>query len=371
MKKTTGLFHDELCLWHSTQGLFSLVLPVGSWVQPPPSAGLAESPESKRRAISLMEVSGLSQQISIQSAPSANEANLTTVHPTQYLKRFEELSVSGGGEIGAFAPFGPGSYEIAKKSAGLAIEAVDSVLSGRFKNAYSMSRPPGHHCGRETPMGFCLLANIAIAVEVAQQKHGLNKIAVIDWDVHHGNGTQEIFYNRSDVLTISIHQDGCFPPGYSGLDDSGEDDGKGFNINIPLMPGGGDHAYTHAMRKIVLPAIDRYQPELIVVASGYDAGGFDPLGRMLLHSESYRSMTDMMKAAASEHCGGKLVVVHEGGYSEAHVPFCVHAVIESLSEQRTEVVDPSLEMMESWQPNNRFNDLQVDLIEEIATKHHL
>ena len=216
-----------------------MVLPVGSWVQPPPSAGLAESPESKRRAISLIEVSGLSQGISIQSAPSANEANLMTVHPTKYLKKFQELSLDGGGEIGTFAPFGPGSYEIAKKSAGLAIEAVDSVLSGRLKNAYSMSRPPGHHCGKETPMGFCLLANVAIAIEVARKKYGLKKIAVVDWDVHHGNGTQEIFYDRSDVLTISLHQEGCFPPGYSGLDDLGEGDGKGFNINIPLMPGGG------------------------------------------------------------------------------------------------------------------------------------
>ena len=114
MKKTTGLFHDELCLWHSTQGLFSLVLPVGSWVQPPPSAGLAESPESKRRAISLIEVSGLSQGISIQSAPSANEANLMTVHPTKYLKKFQELSLDGGGEIGTFAPFGPAAMKLPK-----------------------------------------------------------------------------------------------------------------------------------------------------------------------------------------------------------------------------------------------------------------
>ena len=371
MSKPTGFFHDEHCLWHSTQGLFSLVLPVGSWVQPPASAGLAESPESKRRAVSLLQVSGLSNKIEMTSAPEATESNLAKVHSKKYLASFKELSDNGGGELGVFAPFGPGSYEIAKKSAGLAIQAIDSVMSGKLKNAYSMSRPPGHHCLPDTPMGFCLLANIAIAIEVAREKHSLERVVVLDWDVHHGNGTQEIFYDRSDVLTISIHQEGSFPPGYAGHDDLGKGNGYGFNINIPLLPGGGHQAYLRAMERIVLPAINRHKPDLIVVASGYDAGGFDPLGRMILHSESYRALTELAKKAAYDHCDDRLVVVHEGCYSEAHVPFCTLSVMESLAEERTAVVDPSLEIMQSWQPNSRFNGLQNELLEEIALKHQL
>ena len=371
MSKKTGFFHDERCLWHSTQGLFSLILPVGAWVQPPPSAGLAESPESKRRAISLMQVSGLSEKVEIQSAAEATEADLLTVHPTDYLKKFSDLSFRGGGELGVFAPFGPGSYEIAKKSTGLAIHAVDSVLNGKYKNAYSMSRPPGHHCLPEAPMGFCLLANIAIAIETAKTKHNLDRIAVLDWDVHHGNGTQNIFYARKEVLTISIHQENCFPPGYSGTNDLGDGEGKGFNVNVPLLPGGGHEVYKSAMEKIALPALKRFRPDLIIIASGYDAGGFDPLGRMLLHSESYRMMTQMVMDLANQCCDGKLVVVHEGGYSEAHVPFCVHAVVETLAEEQSGVIDPSLEIMQSWQPNSRFDDLQSELLEEIASKHQL
>ena len=371
MDITTGFFHDERCLWHSTQGLFSLVLPVGNWVQPPASAGLAESPESKRRAVSLLQVSGLADEIKILSANAASNEDLLRVHPTSYLKEFEELSAAGGGELGVTAPFGPGSFDIAKVSAGLAIQAVESVVSGTFKNAYSMSRPPGHHCLAEKPMGFCLLANIALAIEAAKAKHGLERIAVVDWDVHHGNGTQSIFFERSDVLTISMHQEGCFPPGYSGGDDIGKGQGEGYNINVPLLPGGGHEAYKYAMERVVMPALDRYKPELIIVASGYDAGGFDPLGRMLLHSNSYRMLTETIMSAADIHANGKLVLVHEGGYAESNVPFCVHTVIETLAQKSTDVIDPSLVMIEAWQPNSRALALQKEMLDEIGTFHKL
>ncbi len=371
MTKRTAFFHDEKCLWHSTQGLFSLILPVGTWVHPPAGAGLAESPESKRRAISLLQVSGLVDEIEFKSAPSATEEDLLRIHPDSYLEKFADLSKNGGGELGQFAPIGPGSYEIAKVSAGLAIAAVDSVLRGDSQNAYSMSRPPGHHCLPNEAMGFCLLANIAIAVEAAKKKHGVKRIVVLDWDVHHGNGTQHCFYNRSDVLTISIHQEGCFPAGYSGAEDIGEGDGVGANINVPLLPGGGHEAYMSAMQKVVIPAITRFEPDLIVVASGFDANGFDPLARMLLHSESYRAMTRTVMQLADKLCSGRLVVVHEGGYAESYVPFCVHAVVEELSGHRTDVIDPILEYFEAQQPNSRVTQLQNQMLDELAKSHTL
>lgn len=188
-------------------------------------------------------------------------------------------------------------------------------------------------------MGFCFFANIAVAIEAAKARHGVERVAVLDWDVHHGNGTQAIYYRRDDVLSISLHQDGCFPPGYSGAEDIGEDRGRGFNLNVPLLPGGGHDAYMQAMQRIVLPALERFRPQLIVVASGFDANAVDPLARMQLHSDSFRAMTAMVRDAAERHAGGRLVVVHEGGYSEAYVPFCGLAVIEELSGVRSAVRD--------------------------------
>jgi len=362
----TAFFHDEKCLWHSTGGLFSLFLPTGGWVQPPAGAGLAESPESKRRIVSLLQVSSLGPQLDFLSAPMATEEELMRVHPKSYLEQFKALSDTGGGEIGVVAPFGPGSYEIARLSAGLTLHAVDGVLCGRHRNAYVMSRPPGHHCMADAPMGFCLLANIAIAVEAALATHDIGRVVVLDWDVHHGNGTQSIFYDRDDVLTISLHQEGCFPPGYSGAEDRGEGKGEGCNINVPLLPGGGHDAYMYAMQRIVVPAVERFKPDLIVVACGLDANSVDPLARMLAHSGTFRELTQQTMALAERFCQGHLVLVHEGGYAESTVPFCAHAIIEELSGENTDVEDPTLEMFEAWQPNERVVALQRQIIDEMA-----
>ena len=262
MSATTAFYFDERCLWHST-GLHALVVPVGGWVQPPAGAGHAESPETKRRIKTLMDVSGLSSQVDVRSAAAVSEEELLRVHPAGYLRQFRLLSEAGGGDLGQLAPFGRGSYEIARLSAGLVAAAIESVLTGSHRNAYALSRPPGHHCLPDLPMGFCMLANIPIAIEAAIARHGLERVAVVDWDVHHGNGTQAIYYERPDVLTISLHQDRCFPPGYGGLADRGSGRGTGYNYNIPLQPGGGDDAYRYAFERIVLPVLDRYRPQLI------------------------------------------------------------------------------------------------------------
>ncbi len=161
----------------------------------------------------LMDVSGLTPQLALRSAAPASLEDLRRIHPDSYLERFKAISDNGGGMLGKEAPLGPGSYEIACLSAGLACAAVEAVLEGELDNAYSLSRPPGHHCLPDQSMGFCFLANIPIAVERAKAQLGLGKVAIIDWDVHHGNGTQHIYLQRDDVLTISLHQDGCFPAG--------------------------------------------------------------------------------------------------------------------------------------------------------------
>jgi acetoin utilization deacetylase AcuC-like enzyme len=363
---TTAFLHDERCLWHGTSGLFSLFLPVGRWVQPPAGAGLADSPESKRRILSLLQVSNLKDKLTFGGAPAADETALLRVHPESYLTAFKALSDDNGGEIGMIAPFGPGSYEIAKIGAGLALHAVDRVITREYDNAYALCRPGGHHCLPDTPMGFCLLANVAVAVEAARVKHGIERIMVLDWDVHHGNGTQEIFYTRSDVLTISLHQEGCFPPGYGGAADRGADAGRGYNINIPLLPGSGHDAYLYAMDQIVIPAATRYRPELIVVSSGLDANGVDPLARMLAHSGTFRELTTRTMALAEQFCGGRLALVHEGGYAEAVVPFCGAAIMEALSGERSDIEDPTAEFIAAQQPNAQFAAFQRGLIDDMA-----
>ena len=189
-------------------------------------------------------------------------------------------------------------------------------------------------------------------------ERGLGKVAIVDWDVHHGNGTQQAFYERSDVLTISIHQDDCFPRDSGALADRGAGEGEGYNINIPLPPGSGHGAYVQTVRQVVVPALRAFGPELIIVASGFDASNFDPLARMMAYSETYRQMTRSLREAAEELCSGRLVLSHEGGYSPIYVPFCGLAVMEELRGKRSIASDPFAEAMavaggQSLQPHQQ------------------
>ncbi|PCF96980.1 class II histone deacetylase [Vreelandella nigrificans] len=369
MRKSV-LFYDERTMWHNP-GQTALIFPVGQWVQPMPSSPNVESSESKRRIKNLMDVSGLLDKVEVRSAPPASREEALAVHPAHYLDRLKALSDNGGGFMSETSPVGPRSYEIALLSAGLAKAAVEAVYKREVDNAYSLSRPPGHHCLPDEAMGACCLANIPIAIESAKKHLGVGKVAVVDWDVHHGNGTQAIYYERPDVLTISIHQDGCFPPGYSGLEDTGEGDAVGTNINIPLMPGSGGAAYLEALKKVVVPALERFEPELIIIANGVDANGVDPLARMMLHSDDYRSMTCIMRETAERVCGGRLAVVHEGGYAEAYTPYCGLAIMEELCGWRTDVEDPGLSFIKAQQSPERHLELQKDVIASVAKIHGL
>lgn len=361
----TGFFFDEKCFWHAG-GNYALTLPVGDLVQPLAAGGLPESPETKRRLKNLMDVTGLTAELDVRSAPPATEAMLARVHPQEFLTNFKQVSDAGGGEIGLRTPFGKGGYEIAALSAGLATEALRAVASGDLQNAYALSRPPGHHCLPDWPNGFCLLANIAIAIEEVKAQGLAQKIAVLDWDVHHGNGTEAIFYDRPDVLAISLHQEHNYPLDTGNVADRGTGAGLGANINIPLPPGAGHATYLSAMEQIVLPALRRFEPDLIVVACGFDAAAFDPLSRMLATADTFRQMTKQVMNAADTLCDGKLVLVHEGGYSEAYVPFCGHAVIEELAGSAIRADDPMATSLAMRQPNARIQAFFDTLVDEMA-----
>ena len=270
--------------------------------------------------------------------------------------------------MGHHTPFAKGGYEIATLSAGLATAAVRAVASGELDNAYSLSRPPGHHCEADKPMGFCLLANISIAIEAARAERRITRAVVLDWDVHHGNGTEQIFYDRDDVLTISLHQEGNYPLESGPLHDRGKGAGEGFNLNLPLPPGLGHDGYLHALDTIVIPQIKAFNPDIIIVACGYDCAMPDPLGSMLASAQTFRDMTARIKQTATEVCDGKLVVVHEGGYSEVYVPFCGHAVMEELSGSKITAPDHMAEAMHLRQPNARVTTFHKALIDDMRAE---
>ncbi|MEO9517069.1 MAG: class II histone deacetylase [Paracoccaceae bacterium] len=367
---TTAFFFDERTMWHAG-GNYAFTLPIGGLVQPPAAGGLPENPETKRRLKNLMEVTGLMGELDVRSAQEASRSDLLRVHPATYLDEFKRLSDAGGGELGRRTPFAQGGYELAALSAGLTIDAVQAVLSGDASNAYALSRPPGHHCLPDFPNGFCLLANIALAIEAAKAKNLVQKVAVLDWDVHHGNGTEAIFYDRDDVLTISFHQEGNYPLDTGDVADRGRGAGEGLNVNLPLPAGAGHTAYLHAMDRVALPAIEAFQPDLIIVACGYDASAIDPLARMLATADTFRQMTEKTKDLAKRICGGKLVLAHEGGYSEAYVPFCGHATIEALSGSTTHAPDPFAESFSIRQPGPRFDTFLRGEIDRMAKEFGL
>lgn len=324
-------------MWH-INGIAAGVVPAGGYVEP----GLfhIEDPSSKRRIRNLLEVSGLLDElVQIRPRPASRD-ELLRVHEAAYIERLDRMSETGFGEAGEKAPVGPDSLAIARLAAGGCIEAADAIMKGKVRNAYALIRPPGHHAERDRGRGFCLLANAAITVAHLKAVHGLERVAVVDWDVHHGNGTQNIFYTDPGVLTISIHEESNYPPDSGTIGEIGEEAGEGANLNIPLPAGSGHAAYLATIERVVLPALDRFAPEIIIVPCGFDSCIFDPLARQMNMAETFRQMTRHMMAAARVLCDERLLLIHEGGYSEFYTPYCGLAVMEELSGIKTEVVDP-------------------------------
>ncbi len=332
----TGLVWHERMMWHDT-GSGASELPSGGWLEP---GEHSENPATKRRLKNLLDATGLTDQLLLLPPRPATVDELLRVHTPAYVDRIRELSVGRGGDAGSETPFGNGSFEIAQLAAGGTITAIDAVLDGTVANAYALVRPPGHHALPDLGMGFCIFANVAVGIRHAQAARGVGRVAVVDWDVHHGNGTQAVFWDDPSVLAISLHQDGLYPARSGLLADTGGPTAVGTTLNVPLPAGSGTGAYLAALDQVVAPALDAFAPELIVIACGFDAGALDPLGRMLLPAAAFGEMTGRLLAAAGRLCGGRLVASHEGGYSAGHVPFCGLAVIETLSGRSAGIDDP-------------------------------
>jgi acetoin utilization deacetylase AcuC-like enzyme len=336
---TTGFHWNELYAWHDT-GTGSGFLSTGGLVEPETHG---ESPATKRRLRNLLEVTGLLDQTVAIPGRKATREEILYAHTPEYVDRVKRESEEGGGDGGELAPFGPGGYEICALSAGGVISTLEAVWNGDVDNAYSLNRPPGHHAERDEGRGFCVFANIAVATHHALNVLGLERVAIVDWDVHHGNGTEHAFYEDPRVLTISLHQDGLYPAESGLVGDTGAGEGEGFAVNVPLPPGSGNGAYEAALERVVVPAVEAFQPQILIIASGLDASMMDPLAMMMVTSEGYRRLTDIMVDLAARVCDGKLVAIHEGGYSSSYVPFCGAAVIEGLLGLDERIEDPYIE----------------------------
>jgi acetoin utilization deacetylase AcuC-like enzyme len=309
------------------------------------------SPLLISRAKHLIDLYGITDRMSPLATAEATDQQLLAVHTPEHLTRVRDLACRvGGGDTGAGAPIGEGGEPVARRAAGAVIGAVDAVLAGEVDRAYALVRPPGHHALPDRGMGFCVFANVAVAIREAQRVHGIERVLVLDWDVHHGNGTQAIFAGDPSVLFISLHQDDLFPVGWGAVDHQGEGKGTGFTVNIPLPSGGGEALYLAAFDRIVEPVARQYNPELVIISAGQDASVQDPLGRMSLTTSSYRAMTHRLMAIADECAGGRVVVAQEGGYSLRYAPYCTAAIAETLcgvSPEDARVIEPYGERAQS------------------------
>jgi acetoin utilization deacetylase AcuC-like enzyme len=262
-----------------------------------------------------LDNSGLRSELVELAAHQVSEAQILAVHQLRLLEIVRSTASRGPSWIGMDTYTTPGSWEAAQMAAGAAVQATAAVVGGQVSNAFALIRPPGHHATPSQPMGFCLLNNIAIAARHALDVLGVERVAIVDFDVHHGNGTQDCFYDDGRVFFCSTHAWPLYPS-TGAADEVGIEDGYGTTLNLPLPYGTGDVGFSTIYDQVVLPALRRFSPQLILVSAGYDAHWDDPLGPLSLSIGGYTALTQRLAALAGELCGGKIVLILEGGYSQ-------------------------------------------------------
>ncbi len=320
---TTALIYDPIFLEHLTPR------------QHPERPQRVEAAYKVLEALGWLERDGL-----VQLRPrDATEDELGAVHERAYIrqvrdacKEVAEEELHGGRSTHFFATdtyVSAKSYEAAIKAAGAPLTAIDAIMAGEIDNAYCLVRPPGHHALPEAAMGFCLFNNVAVAARYALDRYKLERVMIIDYDVHHGNGTQEIFYSDPRVLYFSTHQS-PFYPGTGMSDERGEGEGLGMTINVPLPASTGYETYESIFRQVMAPAADRFGPQLILVSAGFDAHWNDPIGQMNLSTVAFAHLNGIIIDLAKQLCNGRLVMVQEGGYDLDAMGACVATCINWL-----------------------------------------
>jgi acetoin utilization deacetylase AcuC-like enzyme len=338
--ETIDVFWHDDALRHDTgSGVF----------EQPPSPLLAEAelhPESAlrlRNMKAILERGPLAERIRWREGRHADPEELALVHDPGYVESVREFCAAGGGVLTWSTPVTEESWPAALAAAGTTLAAAEAVLAGETAVAYALVRPPGHHAQPAQADGYCLFSNVALAAERARRA-GVERVAVLDWDVHHGNGTQECFYDRADVLTVSLHmRHGAWSdahPQTGAPDEVGSGAGEGRNVNIELPPGTGDGGYLRAFERVVVPVVDSFAPDLLLVACGQDANQFDPGGRQCVSMDGFRRLGEATRALAERHSGGRLVLAQEGGYARTYSAFCLHATLAGVLGAPQELEDP-------------------------------
>ena len=265
-----------------------------------------------------------------RQAPAASEAELELVHDPHHVEAVRKLCERGGGAIDADTAVGPASYEAARRAAGGASAMARALLGGEAAVGFSAARPPGHHAEPDRAMGFCLFNSVAIAAELAIRELGAGRVFILDWDVHHGNGTEAAFRERADVLFASIHQGDGFYPGTGTADETGSGPGKGLTINLPVPAGSGEDLWLSLLEQRALPAAATFKPDLILISAGFDAHRADPLGGCLLEAESFGRMAERVRELATG-LDVPVGAVLEGGYEPVALAESVAATMGAFS----------------------------------------
>jgi acetoin utilization deacetylase AcuC-like enzyme len=296
----------------------------------PPS----DHPESPRRLDAVMgTVRTLERQgrLSVAAPRPATDDDVLLVHTSEYVKKVR-AEIAGGRRALSTGDteLSPGSLAAALAAAGTVVSAVDAVMNGRTRTAFCAVRPPGHHASQARGMGFCVFNNIAIGARHAQRKYGVDRILIADWDVHHGNGTQDIFWSDGRVLFFDMHQHPWYP-GTGSADEKGDGKGRGLIVNNPFPAGSGRKEILGVFREALVPAAERFKPQLVMISAGFDSRAGDPLGRFTLTDQDFAELTDIALGIARQHAGGRLVSVLEGGYSLEGLPLAVSSHLTRLA----------------------------------------
>ncbi|GMV49973.1 MAG: putative deacetylase, histone deacetylase family [Nitrospira sp. OLB3] len=294
--------------------------------------GHPESPQRLRAIMQRLEESGVSAQLARIEPRKAEDEWITLVHRPAYLEALaQHAPASGRVPLDADTAMSPGSLTAAYLAAGAALAGADAIMAGRMEHVFCAVRPPGHHAEAGRAMGFCLFNNVAIAARYVQRRYGLKKILIVDWDVHHGNGTQHSFEGDPSILFFSTHQ---YPhyPGTGRESERGTGAGEGYTINVPMEAGEGDDEYRAVFQKVLVPAVDRFQPEFVIISAGFDAHRDDPLASMGLTEEGYADLTAIVASLARRHCQGRLLSSLEGGYNLTALAASVERHVQALIE---------------------------------------
>ena len=289
-------------------------------------------PENARRleaVAAMLDRSPVAARFERVVPPEVPADDLRAVHPEDYLHSLREYAAAGGGRIEADTVVSPGSLPVAVRAAGAACAAVDFVLHAGETRAFCATRPPGHHARPASAMGFCLYGNVAVAAEYARRTYGLERVLVVDWDVHHGNGTQEVFYADGGVHYLSLHRS-PFYPGTGDRQETGTGDGLGATWNLPTQYGTPRRLILDRFASLLDDAAAKCDPELVLLSAGFDAHRDDPIGDLGLHTEDFAELTSRVVQVAEACCGGKLVSVLEGGYDPERLAECVEVHLGEL-----------------------------------------